>query len=121
MILSFLVLATDPCSFENAFRAGESQLDGSSPQASIESICAGVTSEKQKEAALAFELARDNSAVLRKAEIKQTPKSHDEYVHLMDLADRKIKLQALKDEVIDRKLRIEQMKQRLQKNSQLSE
>ena len=120
MILAFLVLATDSCSFETAFRAGAAQAEGSSSPVSVESICEGVSAEKRKEAMLAFELARDKAAVLQKAELRQIPTSHDEYTYLMELADRKIKLQALKDEVADRDLRIQQMKNRLQKNSQLS-
>jgi len=119
MILAFLVLATDSCSFETAFRAGADQAEGSS-SVSVESLCEGVSADKRKEAMLAFELARDNAAFLQKAELHKIPASHDEYTYLMELADRKMKLQALKDEVADRDLRIQQMKNRLQKNSQLS-
>jgi hypothetical protein len=120
MILALLILATDSCSFETAFRAGASEAEDSSSTVSVESICEGVSAEKRKEAMLAFELARDNAAVLKKAELQKIPTSYDEYNDLMELADRKIKLQALKDEVADRDLRIQQMKIRLQKNSRLS-
>ena len=120
MILAFLVLATDSCSFESAFRAGAAQSEDALASVSVDSLCEGMPAEKQKEARLAFDLARDSAAVLQKAELQKIPSSYDEYNDLMELADRKIKLQALKDEVADRDLRIQQMKHRLQKNSQLS-
>jgi len=120
MLLSLLIFSVDPCSFQDSFQRGELDARENRAEVSVDSLCSKESAEKRRSAKLAYDLGREQSAVLRSAGIESLPYSHEDFLGLLDIADKKIKMRALKDEVQNRDLRIQEMQRNVQTNSQLA-